>query len=90
MVVMSYQIGILVVMGWNSARSQIISLSHARNVMKHNNRRAVWQRTAKETAHQNSKDQNVLIIAVENQPITAKHHALQVTGNPSNSLPDKD
>ena len=46
-------------------------------IKKHNNRRAVWQRTA-EGANPwvNSKDRNAPIRAVEKQLITAEHHAL--------------
>ena len=46
-------------------------------IKKHNNRRAVWQRTA-EGANPwvNSKDRNAPIRAVEKHLITAEHHAL--------------
>ena len=46
-------------------------------IKKHNNRRAVWQRTA-EGANPwvNSKDRNAPIRAAEKQLITAEHHAL--------------
>ena len=45
-------------------------------IKKHNNRRAVQERTAEGTIHRNSEDRNAPITAVENQPITAKHRAL--------------
>ena len=47
-------------------------------IKKHNNRRAVRQRTAEGANHWvNSKDRNAPIRAVEKQLITAEHHALQ-------------
>ena len=47
-------------------------------IKKHNNRRAVRQRTAEGANHWvNSKDRNAPIRAVEKQPITAEHHALE-------------
>ena len=45
-------------------------------IKKHNNRRAVRQRTAEGITHQNSEDHNAPITTVENQPITAEHRAL--------------
>ena len=46
-------------------------------IKKHNNRRAVRQRTAEGANHWvNSKDRNAPIRAVEKQLITAEHHAL--------------
>ena len=46
-------------------------------IKKHNNRRAVQQRTAEGANHWViSKDQNAPIRAVEKQLITAEHHAL--------------
>lgn len=45
-------------------------------IKKHNNKRTVRQQTAMGTIHRNSKDGNAAIKAVENQPITAEHHAL--------------
>ena len=44
-------------------------------IKKHNNRRAVRQRTAEGTTHRNSEDRNASITAAENQPITAEHPA---------------
>ena len=45
-------------------------------IKKHNNRRAVRQRTAQGASHwMNSKDRNAPIRAVEKQLITAEHHA---------------
>ena len=45
-------------------------------IKKHNNRRAVWQRTAEGASHlMYSKDRNAPIRAVEKQLITAEHHA---------------
>ena len=43
-------------------------------IKKHNNRRAVRQRTAE--GARNSEDRNAPIRAAENQPTTAEHHAL--------------
>ena len=43
---------------------------------KHNNRRATKKRATEGAANRNSEDRNALITAVENQPITAEHHAL--------------
>ena len=45
--------------------------------IKHSNRRAVQQRTAKGTDQRNSQDRNVPITAVENHPIAAEHHTLK-------------
>ena len=46
-------------------------------IKKHNNRRAVRQRTAEGANHWvNRKDRNAPIRAVEKQLITAEHHAL--------------
>ena len=43
---------------------------------KHNNRRAVRQRTAEGTNQRKSEDRNAPITAGENHPITAEHNAL--------------
>ena len=43
---------------------------------KHNNRRAVRQRTTEGTNQRNSKDQNAPITTGENHPITAEHNTL--------------
>ena len=63
----------------NINRDSGIEIPEARmpTIKKHNNRRAVWQRTA-EGANPwvNSKDRNAPIRAVEKQLITAEHHAL--------------
>ena len=63
----------------NNNRDSGIEIPEARmpTIKKHNNRRAVWQRTA-EGANPwvNSKDRNAPIRAVEKQLITAEHHAL--------------
>ena len=45
-------------------------------IKKHNSRRAVRQPIAEGITHQNSEDRNAPIRIVENQPITAEHHAL--------------
>ena len=45
-------------------------------IKKHNNGRATKKRAAVGAANWNSEDQNTPITAVENQPITAEHHAL--------------
>jgi len=48
-------------------------------IKKHNSRGAAKKWTAERTTHQNSKDQNAPITAVENQPITAEHSAFKVS-----------
>ena len=45
-------------------------------IKKHDNRRAVRQRTAKGTSHRNSEDRNAPITAVENKPILVEHRCL--------------
>ena len=40
------------------------------------NMRAIQQWTAKGPTHRNTEDQNTLITAVENQPITEEHNSL--------------
>jgi len=45
-------------------------------IKKHNNRRAVKKRATERTTHRSSKDRNVPITAVENQPVTAEHSGL--------------
>ena len=44
-------------------------------VKKHNSRKAEGQRATEGTKHRNSEDRNAPLTAVENQPITAEHHA---------------
>ena len=44
--------------------------------IKKHNRRATKKRAAEGAANRNSEDRNAPITAVENQPITAEHHAL--------------
>jgi len=42
-----------------------------------NKRRAAKKQTVERTTNRNKEDRNTLITAVENQPITAEHNALQ-------------
>ena len=60
-------------------------------IKKHNNRRAVRQRTAEGANHWvNSKDRNAPIRAVEKQLITAEHHAFKITHDQPTSSPEED
>ena len=60
-------------------------------IKKHNNRRAVRQRTAEGANHWvNSKVRNAQIRAVEKQVITAEHHAYKITHDQSTSSPEED
>ena len=59
-------------------------------IKKYNNRRAVRQRTAEGTNHQNSENRNAPITAVENQPITAERRTLWGARCQSTSSPEED